>query len=98
MTKVKPIRWSPEKNLELMQTRGISFEEILSSIDQGGLLMTLEHPNHGKYPNQKIWVVRLHGYAHLVPFVESEEEVFLKTIMPSRKATKQFLNEAGDEV
>ena len=97
MNKIKPIRWSPEKNLELMQTRGISFEEILSSIEQGGLLVTLDHPNRGKYPNQRIWVVRLREYAHLVPFVESEEEVFLKTIMPSRKATKQFLNEAGDE-
>ncbi len=97
MTKPKPIRWSLEKNLELMQMRGISFEEILSSIDQGGLLMTLEHPNQEKYPNQKIWVVKLREYAHLVPFVESEEEIFLKTIMPSRKATKQFLDEAGDE-
>ena len=97
MTKAKPIRWNSEKNLELMQTRGIAFEEILSSIDQGGLLMTLEHPNQGKYPNQKIWVVKLREYAHLVPFVESEKEIFLKTIMPSRKATKQFLDEAGDE-
>lgn len=97
MSTVKPIRWSPEKNLELMQLRGISFEEVLSSIEQGGLLMTLDHPNRRKYPNQRIWVVRLHGYAHLVPFVESEEEIFLKTIMPSRKATKQFLSEAGDE-
>ncbi len=97
MTKAKPIRWSLAKNLELMQTRGISFEEILSSIDQGGLLMALEHPNQGKYPNQKIWVVKLREYAHLVPFVESEEEIFLKTIMPSRKATKQFIDEAGDE-
>jgi len=59
--------------------------------------MTLEHPNPGKYPNQRIWVVKLREYAHLVPFVESEEEIFLKTIMPSRKATKQFLDEAGDE-
>ena len=98
MTKTKPIRWSPEKNLELMQTRGISFEEIISGIDQGGLLMTLEHPNQEKDPNQRIWVVKLREYAHLVPFVESKEEIFLKTIMPSRKATKQFLDEAGDEV
>ena len=97
MTKAKPIRWNPEKNLELMQARGISFEAILSSIEQGGLLMTLEHPNQGNYPNQKIWVVKLREYAHLVPFVESEGEIFLKTIMPSRKATKQFLDEAGDE-
>jgi len=97
VTQVKPIRWSPDKNLELMQTRGVSFEEVLSSIEQGGLLMTLDHPNQQKYPNQRMWVVRLRGYAHLVPFVEAEDEIFLKTIMPSRKATKQFLSEAGDE-
>ena len=97
MAKTKPIRWSPEKNLELMQERGISFEEILSSMDQGGLLTTLEHPNQEKYPNQKIWVVKYREYAHLVPFVESKEEIFLKTIMPSRKATKKFLDEADDE-
>jgi len=59
--------------------------------------MTLDHPNQQKYPNQRMWVVRLRGYAHLVPFVEAEDEIFLKTIMPSRKATKQFLSEAGDE-
>lgn len=80
-----------------MQTRGISFEEVLSGIEQGGLLMTLDHPNRQKYPNQRIWVVRLRGYAHLVPFVESDEEIFLKTIMPSRKATRLLLREAGDE-
>ena len=80
-----------------MQERGISFEEILSSMDQGGLLTTLEHPNQEKYPNQKIWVVKYREYAHLVPFVESKEEIFLKTIMPSRKATKKFLDEADDE-
>ncbi len=93
----KPIRWNPVKNLELMQERGISFEEILSSIEQGGLLMTLDHPNRRKYPNQRIWVVKIRGYAHLVPLVEPEEEIFLKTIMPSRKATRQFLSEVGDE-
>ena len=80
-----------------MQERGISFEEILSSMDQGGLLTILEHPNQEKYPNQKIWVVKYREYAHLVPFVESKEEFFLKTSMPSRKATKQFLDEADDE-
>ena len=93
----KPIRWSAEKNVELMHQRGISFEQILSSIDQGGLLMTLEHPNQRKYPNQRIWVVRMIEYAYLVPFVETEADIFLKTIMPSRKATKKFLNEAQDD-
>lgn len=97
MTKRKPIRWNSEKNVELMQERGVSFEEVLSSIEQGGLLVTLEHPNEQKYPNQRIWVVRIRGYAHMVPFVETEEEIFLKTIMPSRKATKQFLGETDNE-
>ena len=97
MTKKKAVRWNPEKNIELMRERGVSFEEVLSSIEQGGLLVTLDHPNERKYPNQRIWVVRIHGYAHMVPFVETEEEIFLKTIMPSRKATKQFLRESDDE-
>ena len=93
----KSIRWNPAKNVELMRERGISFEEILSCVEQGGLVITLEHPNQRKYPNQRIWVVKVRGYAYLVPLVESESELFLKTIMPSRKATKQFLSEADDE-
>ena len=67
-----------------MLERGTSFEEIISSIEQGGLLAVLQHPNQRKYPNQRIWVVKVREYAHLVPFVESESEIFLKTIMPSR--------------
>ena len=80
-----------------MQERGVSFEEVLACIEQGGLLVTLEHPNKRKYPNQRIWVVRIRGYAHMVPFVETEEEIFLKTIMPSRNATKQFPGETDNE-
>lgn len=97
MAKAKPIRWNADKNVELMLEREVSFEEVLSSIEQGGLLATLGHPNALKYPNQRIWVVKIRGYAHLVPFVETQEEIFLKTIMPSRKATKQYLDEADDE-
>ena len=93
----KLIRWNPEKNLELKRERDVSFEEILSAVEQGGLLLTVEHPNKKRYPNQRIWVVSLRGYAHMVPFIETEDEVFLKTIMPSRKATKQYLSEASDE-
>ncbi len=97
MTANKPIRWNVEKNLELKATRDVSFEEILSAIEQGGLMLTLEHPNQKRYPNQRIWVVSFRGYAHMVPFVETDDEVFLKTIMPSRKATKQFMTGANDE-
>jgi len=75
----------------------VSFEEILSAIEQGGLMATLDHPNRERYPNQRVWVVSFRGYAHLVPFVETDAEVFLKTIMPSRKATKQFLAGASDD-
>ena len=60
-------------------------------------LRTLQHPNKSKFPNQRIWVVKVRGYAHLVPFVEPETEIFLKTIIPSRKATKQFIGEVDDE-
>lgn len=97
MTKDKPIRWSAAKNLELKRKRLVSFEEILSAIDQGGLMATLGHPNRERYPNQKMWVVRFRGYAHLVPFVETDTEVFLKTIMPSRKATREFLTGEDDD-
>ena len=93
----KPIRWNPVKNIELMQERGVSFEEILSSIEQSGLLTVLDHPNQRKYLNQRIWVVKLRAYAHLVPLVESGDEIFLKTIMPSRKATRLYLREVSDE-
>jgi hypothetical protein len=93
----KTIRWSPRKNLELKRDRDVSFEEILSAVEQGGLLLTVEHPNQKRYPNQRIWVVSLRGYAHMVPFVETDDEIFLKTIMPSRKATKQYLSEENDE-
>ena len=61
----------------------------------GGILDVQDHPNTGPYPNQRILVVRIRGYAYLVPFVETESEVFLKTIIPSRKATRNYLT-GGD--
>jgi uncharacterized DUF497 family protein len=88
---MKQINWNAEKNQTLMKERGISFEDIVFSIQQGDLLDDLCHPNKDKYPNQRLFVVNVEGYAHLVPYVESEEEIFLKTIIPSRKATKKYL-------
>ena len=69
----------------------MSFEEIEVAIEQGNLLDIVAHPNRGKYPNQKIFVVRLLDYVYLVPFVEDQSSFFLKTIIPSRRATKQYL-------
>jgi len=87
--------WNAEKSLSLKTERGVSFEEVLSAISQGGLLCVMDHPNRTKYGHQKMLVVRIRDYAYLVPCVESDSEIFLKSIMPSRKATRQFLS--GDK-
>ena len=88
---VKVFNWSEEKNSELIQNRDISFEEIVFHIEQGNLIDVVKHPNLKKYPNQKIFIVDIVGYAFLVPFIESTEEIFLKTIIPSRKATRDYM-------
>ena len=88
---------NPEKNIELMLERGVSFEEILSSLEQGGLLTVLDHPNRWTYPNQQIWVAKLRDYAHLVSLARPKDKLFSKTIMPSRAATKLHLLEVSDE-
>lgn len=90
---MKPINWNTEKNLQLKAERGISFEEVLVAMSQGAILDVVEHPNKDKYPNQHILVVRIRGYAFLVPFVETNEEIFLKTIIPSRSATRRYFPE-----
>ena len=81
----------------LQKERGISFEEIIHHIQSGKLLAILEHPNPEKYKNQKIAVVDVEGYAYAVPYVETDEVIFLKTAFPSRKYTKQYLSKASKE-
>ena len=83
--------WNHEKNEQLVRERGISFEEVVFHIERGDVLDVLEHPNDERYPEQRLFVVAVDDYAYLVPVVESEEELFLKTIIPSRKATKRYL-------
>lgn len=83
--------WDSDKNEWLKIHRGISFEEAVFHIERGGLLAIAEHPNAAKYPRQKLFIINIDGYAFLVPFVENEHEVFLKTIIPSRKATRNYL-------
>lgn len=78
----------------LQETRGISFEEIVFHVEKGDVLDILKHPNLKKYSGQRIMVVNVEGYAYLVPFVEDDQEVFLKTIIPSRKATRDYLGGA----
>lgn len=85
-------RFSPEKNLKLKEERGISFEEVIAAIENDQLLDVIIHPNKEKYGHQKIYVVEINGYIYLIPFVESKSEIFLKTIIPSRKAQKKYLD------
>jgi len=93
---MKVYAWSSEKNEALILERGISFEEIVLNIQLGNEVDLFDHPNQERYPGQKISVVLVEQYVYLVPFVESEREIFLKTIIPSRKATKQYIG-ARDE-
>lgn len=88
---MKPISWDAEKNALLKAERGVSFEDVVFHITAGDILDTLDHPNQERYPGQQIHVIAIEEYVYLVPFVESEEEVFLKTIIPSRRATKSYL-------
>ncbi len=71
-----------------MMTNGTR-EELVLNIQLGNEVDIYDHPNQQRYPGQKISVVLIEGYAYLVPFVETDDEIFLKTIIPSRKATKQ---------
>lgn len=95
---MKPFRWSSGKNEELRTERGLTFEAVVVAIESGGLLDILSHPNPKKYPRQRVLVVELDRYVHLVPFVKEREHFFLKTIIPSRKATRDYLKPGEKDV
>ena len=90
---MKPFRWSAEKSETLKAERGVSFESIVVAVEAGGLLDILAHPNQAKYPKQRVLVVACDNYVFLVPFVEEQDYFFLKTVIPSRKATRDYLNQ-----
>jgi len=91
---MKPINWNSTKNQQIISERGISFEDIVFYLQQGALLDDMEHPNSDKYPHQRVFVINIDDYAYLVPYVENRKEIFLKTVIPSRKATKIYLGES----
>ena len=95
---MKPFRWSAEKNELLKLSRGVSFESIVVAIDSDGLLDIVEHPNVTKYPNQRVLVVSFDGYVYLAPFVEEPDYFFLKTVIPSRKVTRDYLQQGEPNV
>ena len=88
---VKAFAWNNEKNQLIKAERDVSFEEVVVHIATGDLLDIVEHPNPEKYERQRMFIVKMREYAWLVPFVETGDEIFLKTIIPSRKATKKYL-------
>lgn len=88
---MKPFRWNHDKNETLKVERDISFEVIALAIEADGLLDILCHPNTEKYPGQSVLVVALDGYVYLVPYAEEPDHYFLKTVIPSRRATRDYL-------
>lgn len=88
---MKPFNWNEDKNITLKREREISFEEILEAMSGDGLLDIVEHHNQTRYPNQRIFIVRVNNYVYAVPFVEGDRDIFLKTIIPSRKMKKRYL-------
>ena len=92
---VKYFDWDEEKNRRLEIERAVSFEDIQTAIEEGRVLDDVDHPNKKRYPNQKMFVIAIERYAYLVPYVEDEEKIFFKTIIPSRKATKKYLISKG---
>lgn len=83
--------WNNDKNEKLKKERNISFEDVIYYIENEKLHAILKYKNQEKYPDQKIYIVEINNYVYLIPFVETENEIFLKTIIPSRKATKKYL-------
>ncbi|MBF0275583.1 MAG: BrnT family toxin [Nitrospinae bacterium] len=90
---MKIFKWNAEKNEILLKERGVTFEEIVQKIESGAKVIETKHPNQKKYPNQNIMIIDVNGYAYMVPYIKNNDEYFLKTIIPSRKATKKYLGE-----
>lgn len=97
MKYVKYYTWDGKKSAKLKAERGVAFEDVVFYIGQGQLLDIVEHPNQERYAGQRMFIIEINAYAYLVPFVETEQEIFLKTIIPSRKATKRYLKGQQDE-
>lgn len=85
--------WNPAKNVELSERpeRGVSFEEIVTAIEKGGLLDDISHPRPDRYPNQRVLVVPVRDYVYAVPYVRDGDVFFLKTIFPSRALKAKYL-------
>ena len=88
---MKVFRWDNDKNELLKNSRGVCFEQVVILMEREDILETIEHPNQNKYPGQKIATVMIDDYAYLVPYIQESDEIFLKTIIQSRKATNKYM-------
>ena len=88
---MKPLLWNADKNKQLRAERGIDFDAVALAVKQGQVLDVIEHPNQEQYPSQKIFVIAINQYVYLIPFIEDEHAIFLKTIIPSRKMKRKYL-------
>ncbi len=82
---MKAYNWNSDKNKKLIEERETSFESVIFHLQNNGLLDDIQHPNFNEYPNQRVFIVNIDDYAFLVPYIESESEVFLKTIIQAVK-------------
>ncbi len=89
---MKYFDWDELKNLKLKAERTVCFEDVQAAIEEGKILANIDHPLKSRYPNQNVFIVEFDGYAYVVPYVEDEVKIFLKTIYPSRKMTKKYLS------
>ena len=89
---MKYFEWNEQKNKKLIKERRVSFEMAVICIKNGDVLDKIKHPNQKKYPGQHIYIIKIDEYVYAVPFVEDDKKIFLKTIIPSRKLVKQYLN------
>ena len=94
---MKLFRWDEDKNEWLKINRDVCFEQIVVLIEQSDLLDVIDNPNQGKYPGKKVAIARINDYAYLVPYEQNGEEIVLKTIIPSRKATRKYLGGSNEK-
>jgi uncharacterized DUF497 family protein len=89
--------WDPQKNELLKKFRSISFEMVVVHLGQGDLWKIADHPDQEQYPGQSLFFVIVNGYIHIVPHEIRGDVIWLITIIPSRKATRDYLEESNHE-
>lgn len=94
---MKHFNWDQNKNTLLKETRNISFEDVIFHIQRGEILDITGSHNPEKYPDQKLFILQINEYVYYVPFIEDEKQIFLKTIIPSRKLTAKYKEDSDNE-